>query len=51
MDALSDMAAMGKNVTPDQLAQLSGRPITEQLQIVNTLTQQSKDLKGLLFTA
>ena len=47
MDALSDMAAMGKNVTPDQLAQLSGKPITEQLQIVNTLTQQSKDLRGL----
>ena len=47
MEALSDMAGMGKNVTPDQLAQLSGKPITEQLQIVNTLTQQSKDLKGL----
>ena len=47
MEALSDMAGMGKNVTPDQLAQLSGRPITEQLQVVNTLTQQSKDLKGL----
>ena len=47
MDALSDMAAMGKNVTPDQLAQFAGRPITDQLAAVNQLTQASKELRGL----
>jgi hypothetical protein len=47
MDALSDMAAMGKNVTPDQLAQFAGRPITDQLAAVNQLTRESKELRGL----
>jgi hypothetical protein len=47
MDALSDMAAMGKNVTPEQLSQFAGRPITDQLAAVNQLTQASKELRGL----
>ena len=49
MNALSDMAAMGKNVTPDQLAQFAGRPITDQIEAVNQLTKANKELQDIPF--
>lgn len=46
MNSLKDMATMGRNVTPDDLAQLAGRPITDQLEVIARITGQQKELKG-----
>lgn len=45
--AIKDMATLGRNVSDQDLARLSGMPITDQLQTINALTQQVSDLKGI----
>jgi len=49
---LQDMQSSGKPLSASEIEQIKGRPITEQIEILNTRVQQSKDLKGLsLFRA
>lgn len=45
--ALKDMATLGRNVNDQDLARLSGLPITDQLQAINALSEQVADLKGI----
>lgn len=46
MDSLKDMATLGRNITDDDIAQLAGRPITDQIEVIRSLTKQQGKLKG-----
>lgn len=46
MKSLRDMASLGRAVTDDDLAQLAGRPITDQVEAIRALTKAKEDLTG-----
>jgi len=49
MKSLSDLSLLGEEVGQNELRMLAGRPITEQIEVLASLTKQADELKGLPF--
>ena len=46
MNILQDITASGQKLTPREIASLKGRPIAEQVDFLNSLTQSSKQIQN-----
>ena len=46
MKSLQDITASGQKLTPREIASLKGRPIAEQVEFLNTITQSSKQIQN-----
>lgn len=46
MKSLQDITSSGQKLTPREIASLQGRPIAEQVEFLNTITQSSKQIQN-----
>ena len=46
MKSLQDITSSGQKLTPREIASLQGRPISEQVDFLNTITQSSKQIQN-----
>ena len=49
MKSLSQLALLGDDVGEAELRSLAGRPITEQIEAISSMTRQADEIKGLPF--
>ena len=47
MNILQDMQSLGKKITPEDMASISARPIAEQVEALNALLKEKKDLSNI----
>ena len=46
MKSLQDITASGQKLTPREISSLKGRPIAEQVEFLNTITQATKQIQN-----
>ena len=49
MRSLSDLSLLGDDIGEAELRSLAGRPITEQIEAISSMTKQAESIKGLPF--